>query len=182
MEDYKTPSQRQGIIDSYDSWIRRLTNEGFVPHLTSFTFKPIKGTTNTILERMKASVAHVFKIITINTTRKRKVDEGPRMIAVPDLPVRKHDRVLSREQLGPQDINSGLHFHGALMLPCKTRLHVPLEQQIGEWHGTYLRHVPDLMKVHVEKFDSPEVLGNYIFKSYKLGKVDYDPLILGPRG
>jgi hypothetical protein len=91
----------------------------------------------------------------------------PRAVFFPD------GRCYKRQKQALRDvsINDGLHFHGLVLVPKKSRLKVP-----------FLQHLRDKRRSHAEPiWDHERFVADYAGKAVKRGRVSYDDVLVLPR-
>ena len=134
------------------------------------------------LRQVQRALEHFFVIFITRVVRKPNspnwIDKCPVFIGCPDFPVAKHEK----QPLSDVLINDGLHAHGILLVPKKSRLTKSVDQHFLEWESMYLSKVNDLASIHIEPIVSnPDRVVDYILKGLKARKVECDDIIVLPK-
>ena len=152
--------------------------KGWTCHLVTFLFSQLPGTRPTVINQMKDEIQRVYSTFLTRVHRKPRTaspDELPVLIAVADLPVYKRDRSSSPLVL----CNSGLHFHGLLLVPPTSRLDGTLDEHFRSNHGLYLGKRSAIGGIHVRcVLDGYEHVVDYVFKTVLRGRTSYDEALL----
>ena len=159
---------------------KRVTGDGWNAYFITFMFHPLPGSTKAKLQSMKDSVYRFYATFLTRVIRKPKsvfhAGDRPLLFAAPDYPIPK------RKRQSPSDfaINDGLHFHGILVVPLKSRLK---EDLIGHLQSRFLTYVKSPLK-RIETVLIENRLGfvtDYAFKSVKRNRFSVDDVILLPK-
>jgi len=103
-------------------------------------------------------------------------DSRPLLFAVFDLPAVKHQK----ENLQHELINNGLHMHGILIIPHKSRLKTDMVSHFEKHENIYVKN--RLRRLHVEAIHSRlDNIVDYVFKSVRNGKLDLDDILILPK-
>jgi hypothetical protein len=77
-------------------------------------------------------------------------------------------------------INDGLHFHGIILVPTKSRLKVPFLQHLRDKKRSYGRGY--MLMIHAEPiWDQERFVADYGGKAVKRGRLSYDDVLVLPR-
>lgn len=151
-------------------------------YLVTFMFNNLPGSTEGKLWHMNKEIEHFYTNLITRITRKpsqkSNLERCPRLVAFPDLPVFKR----SKSTLADVTVNDGLHFHGVLLVPIKSRLKCELEAHLDANRGLYIGGHGKVRDIHLEKiaFD-PKGVSTYIFKLWKRNPEFADWLLVLPR-
>ena len=100
----------------------------------------------------------------------------PRGVFFPDGPCYKREKQALRDV----SINDGLHFHGLILVPAKSRLKVPFLQHLRDKKRNYGRGY--LLTTHAEPiWDQERFVADYGGKAVKRGRLSYDDILVLPR-
>jgi hypothetical protein len=171
-------SQLLELIDGYSTWIKQYLGEGWKPFFLSFMFKPLSKGGRTV--QMTDEIERVYSTLITRVVRNPRSPFqshlSPILIVVPDFPVRKRQK----QPLSHISINDGLHVHGILLMPPKSRLNRDLLSHFKEHEGLYVKNRLLRLDVKPIEYDVDYVVG-YLFKSIKHRKVDFDDVIIYPK-
>jgi hypothetical protein len=140
--------------------------EGWNAYLLTFTFKPLDGKKDVVLQRMHNEIERVYSMLLTQVVRHPRCasqkGSRPILIVAPDLPVPKSKKNRCNDAL----INGGLHCHGILFVPSRSRLKDGLIDHFKGNSHRYLRN--SLLEIDIRPIDSnlPRVV-HYVFKSIK---------------
>ena len=100
-------------------------------------FRPSSGN---VMIKMADEVTRVYSTLlprVVRNPRSRFTKESrPLLLAVPDLPVSKHQKQKPQHE----KINNGLHMHGILVVPCKSRLKTDIVTHFNQLENTYVKN------------------------------------------
>lgn len=100
----------------------------------------------------------------------------PRAVFFPDGPCYKWKKQTVRDV----SINDGLHYHGLVLVPAKSRLKVPFLQHLRDKKRAYGRGC--ILTTHAEPIWNQErFVADYAGKAVKRGRVSYDDVLVLPR-
>jgi hypothetical protein len=159
---------------------KRVTGDGWNAYLMTFMFHPLSGSTQAKLQSMKDAVYRFYATFLTRVVRKPKsvfhAGDRPLLFAAPDYPVPK------RKKQSPSDfaINDGLHFHGIMVVPLKSRLK---EDLIGHLQSRFLTYVKSpLKRIETALIENRAgFVTDYAFKSVKRNRFSVDDVILLPK-
>ena len=162
------------FIKGYTDLIQERINDGWSGFLCSFMFKPINPNPKCAIVLMKDAISKFYSTLLTRIIRDphspSSVGSLPLMISVADLP-----RPGANAPLADTTINGGLHFHGILLTPVKSRLQVSLKDHVDLNLTTYLPVDGILSRIHMKPIeDTPDQVVDYVFKSIKRFKINYD--------
>ncbi len=151
-------------------------------YLITFMFNSLPGSTEGKLWQMTKEIEHFYTNLITRIIRKpsqkSNLERCPRLVAFPDLPVSKG----SKTALADVAVNDGLHFHGVLLVPVKSRLKCDLKVHINANRRLYIGNHGQLRDVHLKKiaFD-PKGVSDYVFKLWKRNPEFAEWLVVLPR-
>jgi hypothetical protein len=167
------------LVRLYGKWIKGYLDTGtWEGYLMTIIFKSLSRVPNPI-EAMHQELFTLYSKIVIsvvrNPTRPTWADRLPRGLFLPDsfLGYRK---MKSRDAL----LNDGLHMHGIMIVPKKSRLKCPLDVLIErnkEFH--YGNKIQDIDIRLIE--DNSVYVTEYIGKSIQKGRFTADDILILPR-
>jgi hypothetical protein len=169
------------LIEGYRDWIIKERNKGWTPYYVNLMFNPLKGPPMAIAAQMREVIENslyltLCKQLDRHPGRKGRHQFSPHVILFPDLPTFKH----AKQSLGAVTLNGGLHYNGFISISPQARLR---ERDLGD-HFEKLRW---LYKRHGLRADARSLTDNlngivdYSMKTIKVGRVDYDNVIILPK-
>lgn len=162
-----------GMIERTDEWSA---------YLITFMFNNLPGSSRSKLCQMNKEIEHFYTNLITRIIRKpnqkSNLERCPRLFAFPDLP--RIDK--NKSSLEDVTINDGLHFHGVLLTPIKSRLKCDLGEHIATNQRLYLGGYGKLRNIHVRKITfNQQVVTDYVFKLWKRDPESAEWLIVLPR-
>jgi hypothetical protein len=153
--------------------------DGWTAYLLTFKFHPISGNPSSVRHQMHDDVERVYSRFVTRVVRNPRspssIGSLPILIACADLPVHKHGKRLTPEVT----INRGLHYHGLLLVPPRSRLTVTADVHFTDDHDGYVISGKPLADLHVTPVtDDPWYVVDYVMKSVKNRRVSYDDAVL----
>jgi hypothetical protein len=171
------------VLDGYERLALERVRAGWRPLLLSMLFGPLPGRPQGQLIQMFDDVDRVYRtflprfLVARRNLGLRPIDELPLLIVAPDLPVGKRDKPLADVV-----VNDGLHLHGVMLVPPRSRLSCSVEQHFREEQGLYVRDRSRLRKLDVRPIDGAvDVAVSYILKSLRRRRFGLDELLILPR-
>ena len=167
---------RVRLIKSYAEMVVDWVKQGYDVYLLTFMFKRLSGRPSVQWDQMKQEISRIHEQLVTRVERhpKRHPDQIPRVLAFLDAPTNTWQNM----ELDDASINDGLHAHAFFGIPKQSRLREHLHHHFGRnpdvYKGTKLRTI-DVERVT----NSRAYVTDYIMKSIKKGRVEYDPLVLG---
>ena len=170
------------IIDHCSQFTRDHIDLGWEPYLLSFMFNQLRGSPRSIPRQMEKEVERVYGISLTRVVRKpmseNSRDKLPIWIGCPDFPVPKHVKLDLRDV----SLNDGRHVHIIALTPSNTRLNTGLDQHFEMCQDLYVRPPYPLRRIHAVPITSrPEYVAEYVFKSLRRRRVNFDQVIILPR-
>jgi hypothetical protein len=166
------------IVAGYGQMVQDRVGKGWSCDLLTFMFNPMVGSEASMVARMADQVQRVYSTFVTRTHRRpgsTLLDRLPLLIGAADLPVYKRKKTSS----GASHQNSGLHFHGLLMVPGSTRLQTSVTQHLGDHASIYLGRDGLLQRIHsTEIKTNPGYMIEYVFKTVLKRRLPYDQAVL----
>jgi hypothetical protein len=146
----------------------------------TFLFRHIPGPVHEKTRQMHKEIARFYGKLAswvVRSPRSAKCAHLlPRAVFFPDGPCYK--RV--KKGLSEVTINDGLHFHGLILVPTKSRLRVPFLQHLRDKKRTYGRGY--ILTTCAEPIWNQErFVADYGGKAVKRGRLSYDDVLVLPR-
>lgn len=167
------------LISGYTDLIEQRVQDGWQPYLITFMFKRLHGNRSRIINQMRDEIERVYATLVTRVVRKprspKSADRLPVFVGFADLPVAKRER----KQLREVTLNDGLHYHGILLMPGRSRLRTGLAFHFMKYHRQYLRDRSRLDRLHVRPIDTdPGYVVRYTLKALENGRLPYDDCVL----
>jgi hypothetical protein len=174
--------RRNQLIRGYGTMVRQRVDVGRKPYLLTFMFTSLPGSPAAIVGQMRAEATRVFTTLITRVARRptspASVDLLPVMIAAPDMPVPK----IVKPAADATSLNAGLHMHGLLLMPPRSRLKVGADEHFRDHQGLYCGDRSRLDRIDVRPIThTPELVVDYLLKSVRRGRVSYDDILILPR-
>jgi len=158
----------------------KVTREGWNAYLMTFMFHPIPGGRQAKLQTMSDAVYRFYATFLTRVVRKPNSPfhsgERPLLFAAPDYPVQK------RKKQSPSDfaLNDGLHFHGILAVPLKSRLKEDVISHIQSRFATYVKN--PLKRIDAVLIENQSgFVTDYALKSLKRSRFNWDDVMILPK-
>jgi hypothetical protein len=167
------------IIDGYSQWVQGYMGNGWKAFLVTFMFRPLGGD-RPALTKMMEEVDRVYSTFITRVVRNpnspTQKASRPILIAVPDRPVFKHERL----QLKDVKINEGVHMHGILLVPKRSRLKEGVKRHFKIHEKSYIRN--NLWRLDIKRIRSnPKKVVRYAMKAIKNSVFSYDNILIFPK-
>jgi hypothetical protein len=180
--ELNTRHLRIELLNAFGDWVNNLAKQGYQPYLMTFLFNHIRGHPRWVSSKMLADVEHFHRTLLkwiVSNPRTAPIHPLPALIALPDRPIRKH----LKQSLADVSINSGLHVHGIIAIPPRSRLTVELDEHVRAQYGTYTNpQYTRIRHIDVEKITSrPAYVTGYGLKALKNDPAVYDSLLILPK-
>lgn len=185
MKDFRYNEQsthhRNKVVEGYTTWVEKKVEEGWVPHLVTAMYHPLRGSTLSVIRQMREVIERLYGRYLTWTVKDphaaRWLPFRPILVGCADLPVAKRDK----QPIGDFTVNGGLHNHSILLTPSHSRLKVPVEQHFADQASQYLR-IGGLQDLEVKPIDrTPGNATDYALKAFKTGRVPDEALVILPR-
>jgi hypothetical protein len=163
----------------YTELINQRVQDGYRPYLITFMFSQLPGSPSAVIKQMQDEVERVYATLVTRVVRKprspRSADRLPVFVGFADLPVAKREK----KQLQEVALNDGLHHHGILLMPARSRLRTGLAFHFMKYHRLYLKDRSRLDRLHVRQIDTdPAYVVGYALKAFENGRLPYDDCVL----
>lgn len=164
--------QRQvsGFVELFDTKVM----DGWQPFFLTFKFRQLTGPQHAVLQQMRAAIQLFYRRLVTRVQRNPIKGPLPILMATADLPVRKHSKV----SISEVTINDGLHQHGIMLIPCRSRLRENLVAHLVRMERQYLAG-SQLSSIDAEPVThNLERVVQYALKAFQSGRLGYDECIL----
>jgi len=171
----------QQLLQAYGQWVHDHMAYGWHGYLLSFMFSEIHDLNTPRMEIMKKHLGWFYGRLAKASVPKASSPKWspflPQVVLAPDLPVPKHSKV----QLRDVTINSGLHWHGVVLVnPLAPKLPGNLDVHINENLSKYL--VGSIRTIGVEPIThDPVYVTGYGMKGLKRRSFFEDEILIFPR-
>lgn len=177
-----TSQNMNDLITGYTKMIESYENRGWNGYLLTFTYNEMHGSRSSVADAMQDEVERVYATLLTRIVRNprnpKNRDQLPFLLAVPDYPVYKKEKVLVRDFL----INNGRHMHGFNYIAPYSRLKNGLDEHIADNRELYVGTNGRLSFIDAKPVDrTPGYVVDYIFKNMKRGLVSPDEIIVLPK-
>ena len=167
-------------MEQVHKWTIEYLNLRWEAYFVTFLFRHIPGPAPEKIRQMQEEMSRFYGKLASWVVRKPRSPEFahllPRGVFFPDGPCYKREKQALRDV----SINNGLHFHGIILVPTKSRLKVPFLQHLRDKKRTYGRGY--LLKTHAEPiWDEQRFVADYAGKAVKRGRTSYDDVLILPK-
>lgn len=189
-----TYSQRQALVQGYDSYIKTKMESGYIAYFVNFMFCQLPGSQKVQWEIMANDVRRCHEILTPHVVRKSKSEAWkplrPILIGCPDAGTRRK----KRKTLRPTHsiANDGWHFNGIILVPPRrridgggqtvagangrqSRLKIGLIRHFRNEERKYLTR--GLERIHVTRIRHGTMI-DYAFKTFKAGRFSDEQILI----
>ena len=165
------------LIAAYSDLVMKWVNQGWKPYLVTFMFRQLcpmsrMAEMTNELERVYSSLV---KRVTRRPHRKHQSHLRPILNAVPYFPRRGR-----LQHVTDLSTNDGIHAHGILLMPPRSRIKEDLMQHFAKNQHIYIRD--RLLRLDIKPIETniPHVV-KYVFKSLAYRKLTFDDVIIFPK-
>jgi hypothetical protein len=169
-----------GTMEQVEKWTQEYLDLEWQPYFLALMFHHISGSVQEKLRQMHKEISRFYGKLASWVVRDPKLPKLahllPRGVFLPD------GLCYKREKLGLTEakINDGLHFHGIILVPTRSRLKVPFLQHLREKSKIYARG--NIARIHAEPiWDHHQFVADYAGKAVKRGRVSCDDVLILPR-
>jgi hypothetical protein len=163
-----------GTVEQLNQWTKDYVDFEWEPYFLTFMFRHIPGSDQERLRQMHKEISIFYGKLASWSPRCAHL--LPRGVFYPDGPCYKREKQTLRDV----KINDGLHFHGIIIVPTKSRLKVPFLQHLRDKKRSYGRGY--MLMIHAEpNKDHHRFVADYAGKAVKRGRVSYDDVLILPR-
>jgi hypothetical protein len=171
---------RELILDAFGAWIKQHVKLGYDPYLLSFMFDHLPGSEQARIQQMHDQVTIFYRKLITHVERDPTLDKNahklPRGVFFPDVPAYKR----KKQGLLDVTVNDGLHMHGVLVIPDKSRLKTSLDEHVLENYHKYRSH--KMYRIDVVPMDARIVYTtDYAGKALKTPRFDQDDILILPK-
>ncbi|MET3841940.1 hypothetical protein [Bradyrhizobium sp. OAE829] len=169
---------QSNLVAGYSQIITDRVQDGWSCHLITVMFSQVFGPRAAVLDKVKDQVQRIYSTLLTRVHRKPRTaptDELPILVGALDLPVYKRDRSLAPSFAR----NNGLHFHGIVLLPPRSRLKEPLVDHFRDNPELYVGEAKQVERVDVKPVTHDhEWVVDYVLKTVLNGRLSLDDAIL----
>jgi hypothetical protein len=185
-EDLITHLQRRKAVfphatmEQVYKWTAEYLGLEWKAYFLTFLFRHIPGPAPEKMRQMHREIVRFYGKLASWVVRSPRSPKCayllPRAVFFPDGPCYKRQKQALRDV----SINDGLHFHGLILVPNKSRLKVPFLQHLRDKKRSYGRGYT--LTTHAEPiWDQERFVADYGGKAVKRGRVSYDDVLVLPR-
>jgi hypothetical protein len=158
----------------------RVVRHGWNAYIVTFMFNRIPGEFSVKLKMMQDSARRFYSTLLTRVVRKpnslSQLFNRPLMMAVPDYPVHKRDKMRLRDVR----LNDGLHFHAILAVPSESRLKRDIGSHVEQYSGLYIK--APVQRIHVKMIEKGAVRAtDYAMKSLKRRRCSWEDVLVLPK-
>ena len=171
---------REHILEGFGVWIKQHVKDGWNAYFLSFMFHQLPGSKQARIQQMHEEVEIFYRKLITHVERDPRLNKNahklPRGVFFPDVPAYK------RQKQGLRDVtvNDGLHMHGVLVIPEKSRLKISLDEHVLENYHKYQSH--KMYRIDVVPMDARIVYTtDYAGKALKTPRFDQDDILILPK-
>jgi hypothetical protein len=170
------------IIDGYAELIGQRIEAGQIPYFMTFMFARLNGNNAAMIAQMRTEIERVYSTFLTRIVRRpmspRSTGLLPILIGAPDTPVAKRAKLPSADVT----LNGGIHVHGILVMPQRSRLTIPVEEHFREQQRLYVLDRTRLDRLHVLPIvQNLDDVVRYALKGLARGRLPYDSIVILPR-
>lgn len=170
------------FIRAMQEMITERIERGLKPWLITIMFKPLRCSQTRALRLMTSEIERIYSR---HVTRAIRNPNGffskhkrPIWIAMPDLPVFKHEKILRSDVF----VNGGLHYHTFALMPYECRFKEPLDIHFSMNAHVYLGPSSFFDRIDVKAIDrTPEQVVDYLLKSISSRRMNITDMLLLPK-
>lgn len=182
--NYDHPHFRNRLIQEYANFIQRHVDDGWTAYLMTLMFKCLPGRFDTKIHQMEDEVMRVYSTFITRVVRNPKTSLAlgrmPIFLGCPDLPYPKTKQKTSRLQ--NSNFNDGLHVHGILLVPRKSRLKIGTKKHFRLNRNMYVTKEHKVERIQLRKVTTDAKRPTtYALKSFRRGWLSSEQLIVLPR-
>jgi hypothetical protein len=158
----------------------RVKLDGWNAYLVTFMFNHIPGSPAIKLKLMQDGVSRFYSKLVTRIVRKpnsiHQLYKRPRMIAAPDYPVFKYEKIVLRQAT----VNDGLHMHGILVAPLKSRLKEDIISHVQRKSHLYVKAPLRTINFALIE-DHTKAVTDYMMKTIKRGNCRWEEVLFLPK-
>jgi hypothetical protein len=169
-----------GTMEHMSKWAKEYADLEWEAYFMTFMFRHIPGSDREKIRQMHKDIGIFYGKLASLVVRDPKSPKCahllPRAVFFPDVPCSTR----LKQGLREVTINDGIHFHGIILVPTKSRLKVPFLQHLRDKRKSYGQKY--ILGIHAEpNRDHHRFVADYAGKGVKRGRVSYDDVLVLPR-
>jgi hypothetical protein len=169
-----------GTMYHMSKWTKEYVDLEWKAYFMTFMFRHIPGSDQKKLRQTHKNLARFYGKFASWVVRDPKSPKSahllPKAVFFPDVPCYKREKQALRDV----KINDGLHFHGIILVPTRSRLKVPFLQHLRDKRKSYGQG--STLTIHAEPIrDHHRFVADYAGKGVKRGRVSYDDVLVLPK-
>jgi hypothetical protein len=169
-----------GTMEQVEKWVQEYRDLKWEAYFLTFMFHHIAGSVQENVRQMHKNISCFYGRLASRIVRRPRSPKCahllPRGVFFPDGPCYTG----RKKELIEVTINDGLHFHGLILVPTKSRLKVPFLQHLRDKAKIYIRG--NISRIHVEPIWNQErFVADYAGKAVKRGRLSFDDVLVLPR-
>jgi hypothetical protein len=170
----------RGTMEQVDKWMEEYVDLEWTPYFMAFMFRHIPGSEQEKIRQMHKDIGRFYGTLASWVVRDPNSPKTahllPKAVFFPDRPC-----YTGRKQgLRDVTVNDGLHFHGIILVPTRSRLKVPFLQHLRDKKRSYGRGY--ILTTHAEPiWDQERFVADYGGKAVKRARLSYDDVLVLPR-
>jgi hypothetical protein len=162
------------------NWVDEYRDLEWTPYHVVFMFRHIPGPTQEKIRQMHKEISRFYGKLASWVVRDPKSPKSahrlPRGVFFPDVPCCNR----KKQALRDVTINDGIHVHGIMLVPTRSRLKVPFLQHLRDKSKIYARG--NIARIHAKPiWDHHQFVADYAGKAVKRGRVSYDDVLILPK-
>jgi hypothetical protein len=168
------------IMQAYGKWIQEHIDSGCDAYLFTIMFRHISGSKENKIQQMHQAISTMYRNLVTRVVRKPRSEKSaellPKGIFLPDVPAFK------KSQYGIKDVsvNDGIHVHGVVITPRKSRVKEPLHLHFARKNKLYVRG--KILRIQVDPIRSDaEFVTDYAGKALKKRRFSTDDVLILPK-
>jgi hypothetical protein len=172
---------REELLEAYGTWIKDHVRQGWDPYFLSFMFHQLPGSRRAQIQQMHEEITIFYRKLITHVERDPRLNKNahklPRGVFFPDVPAYTRQK----QRLRAVTVNDGLHMHGVVVIPKKSRLKVSLGEHVQEyWRKLY--RTEKMYRIDVVPMDARIVYTtDYAGKALKKPRFDQDDILILPK-
>jgi hypothetical protein len=170
----------RGTMEHMSRWATEYTELEWTPYHVIIMFRHISGSEQEKIRQMHKDISSFYGKLASWVVRDPESPKNAhlllRAVFFPDGPYYTG----RKKGLSEVTINDGLHFHGLLLVPARSRLKVPFLQHLRDKKRIYNRR-NILMYYATPIRDHHQFVADYAGKAVKRGRLSYDDVLVLPR-
>jgi hypothetical protein len=171
---FDTAIDRQRHVMGFVELFNTKVTDGWQPYFLTFKYRQLSGPQRAVLQQMRTGIQLFYRRLATRVQRNPIKGPLPILMTAADLPVSKHSKV----SIFDVTTNDGLHQHGILLTPAKSRLRENFVAHLYRMERQYIAGSP-LSSIYAEPVTHDlERAVRYALKAFESGRLGYDESIL----